>query len=55
MMIVSRLSEMQGNRSATAESLGMSRQTLFNKMRQDQLSDCDGKSINFCVYPLTRF
>src|SRR5262249_6379197 len=38
-MIVSRLSEMKGNRTATAESLGISRKTLFNKMRQYGLSD----------------
>jgi DNA-binding NtrC family response regulator len=41
MMIVSRLSEMKGNRSATADSLGISRKTLFNKMRQYSLSDDD--------------
>ncbi|HEV7843077.1 MAG TPA: sigma 54-interacting transcriptional regulator, partial [Pyrinomonadaceae bacterium] len=34
MMIVSRLSELNGNRTATADSLGVSRKTLFNKMRQ---------------------
>jgi DNA-binding NtrC family response regulator len=34
MMIVSRLSELNGNRTATADSLGISRKTLFNKMRQ---------------------
>ncbi|MEW6208058.1 MAG: sigma-54 dependent transcriptional regulator [Acidobacteriota bacterium] len=39
MMILSRLSEMNGNRTATAESLGISRKTLFNKMRQYGLSD----------------
>ncbi|HEY7547471.1 MAG TPA: helix-turn-helix domain-containing protein, partial [Blastocatellia bacterium] len=39
MMILSRLSEMKGNRTATAESLGISRKTLFNKMRQYGLSD----------------
>ncbi|MEK6320959.1 MAG: sigma-54 dependent transcriptional regulator [Acidobacteriota bacterium] len=38
-MIVSRLSEMDGNRTATAESLGISRKTLFNKMRQYGLAD----------------
>jgi len=38
-MIVSRLGEMKGNRTATAESLGISRKTLFNKMRQYGLSD----------------
>lgn len=39
MMILSRLAEMNGNRTATAESLGISRKTLFNKMRQYGLSD----------------
>lgn len=34
MMIISRLAQMNGNRTATAESLGISRKTLFNKMRQ---------------------
>ena len=38
-MIVSRLAEMKNNRTATAESLGISRKTLFNKMRQYGLSD----------------
>jgi DNA-binding NtrC family response regulator len=33
-VISSRLAEMGGNRTATAESLGISRKTLFNKMRQ---------------------
>ena len=33
-MILSRLAEHRGNRTATAESLGVSRKTLFNKMRQ---------------------
>jgi nitrogen regulation protein NR(I) len=33
-IISSRLAKMAGNRTATAESLGMSRKTLFNKMRQ---------------------
>jgi two-component system nitrogen regulation response regulator GlnG len=33
-IISSRLAEMAGNRTATAESLGISRKTLFNKMRQ---------------------
>ena len=41
MMIVSRLAEHRGNRSATADSLGISRKTLFNKMRQYELSDED--------------
>lgn len=39
MMILSRLAAMKGNRTATAESLGISRKTLFNKMRQYGLSD----------------
>ena len=39
MMIISRLAQMNGNRTATAESLGISRKTLFNKMRQYGLSD----------------
>jgi nitrogen regulation protein NR(I) len=34
MMILARLAEHRGSRSATAESLGVSRKTLFNKMRQ---------------------
>ncbi len=38
MMILARLAEHGGNRSAAAESLGISRKTLFNKMRQHQLS-----------------
>jgi DNA-binding NtrC family response regulator len=33
-VISSRLAEMAGSRTATAESLGISRKTLFNKMRQ---------------------
>jgi DNA-binding NtrC family response regulator len=33
-MILSRLAEHRGSRTATAESLGVSRKTLFNKMRQ---------------------
>ncbi|HEX9943026.1 MAG TPA: sigma-54 dependent transcriptional regulator [Thermoanaerobaculia bacterium] len=33
-MILSRLAEHRGSRTATAESLGISRKTLFNKMRQ---------------------
>ncbi|HEX8890701.1 MAG TPA: sigma-54 dependent transcriptional regulator [Pyrinomonadaceae bacterium] len=39
MMIVSRLSEFKGNRTATADSLGISRKTLFNKMRQYGLGE----------------
>jgi len=33
-LIVSRLAQLRGNRTATAQSLGVSRKTLFNKMRQ---------------------
>ncbi|HEX4952004.1 MAG TPA: sigma-54 dependent transcriptional regulator [Thermoanaerobaculia bacterium] len=33
-LIIRRLAECHGNRTATAESLGISRKTLFNKMRQ---------------------
>ena len=43
-MIVSRLAAQKGNRTATAESLGVSRKTLFNKMRQYELGDADGDS-----------
>jgi DNA-binding NtrC family response regulator len=39
MMIVARLSQLRGNRTATAESLGISRKSLFNKMRQYGLGD----------------
>src|SRR5262245_16901182 len=38
-IISSRLARMAGNRTATAESLGISRKTLFNKMRQYGFSD----------------
>jgi two-component system response regulator AtoC len=38
MLIVSRLAQHKGSRTATAESLGISRKTLFNKMRQYGLS-----------------
>ena len=38
-MIISRLAEMNGNRTATAESLGLSRKSLFNKMRQYGLGE----------------
>lgn len=38
MLIVSRLAQHRGNRTATAESLGISRKTLFNKMRDYNLS-----------------
>jgi DNA-binding NtrC family response regulator len=37
MMIQARLAEHKGNRTATAEGLGISRKTLFNKMRQYNL------------------
>jgi DNA-binding NtrC family response regulator len=37
-MILARLAEHRGSRTATAESLGVSRKTLFNKMRQHGLS-----------------
>ena len=36
-MILARLAAHQGNRTATAKSLGISRKTLFNKMRQYEL------------------
>jgi DNA-binding NtrC family response regulator len=39
MVITSRLAEMRGNRTATADSLDISRKTLFNKMRQYGLGD----------------
>ncbi|HEY4563754.1 MAG TPA: sigma-54 dependent transcriptional regulator, partial [Thermoanaerobaculia bacterium] len=42
-MIVSRLAEHRGSRTATAESLGVSRKTLFNKMRQYGLSGDDSE------------
>ena len=38
-MIMSRLAAHRGNRTVTAESLGVSRKTLFNKMRQYELGD----------------
>jgi len=38
MLIVARLAQHKGNRTATAESLGISRKTLFNKMREYSLS-----------------
>ena len=46
MMILARLSEHRGSRTATAESLGVSRKTLFNKMRQygltgDEIEDAE--------------
>ncbi len=37
-MIARRLAQFRGNRTAAAESLGISRKTLFNKMRQHGLS-----------------
>ena len=40
-MILSRLSAHKGNRTTTAQSLGVSRKTLFNKMRQYDLTDGD--------------
>lgn len=43
-MIISRLTEMNSNRTATAESLGISRKSLFNKMRQYGLTDEDVES-----------
>ncbi len=39
MIITTQLAEMKGNRTATAESLGISRKSLFNKMRQYGLGD----------------
>ncbi|RMH18805.1 MAG: sigma-54-dependent Fis family transcriptional regulator [Acidobacteria bacterium] len=41
-MIRSRLAAHKGNRTATAESLGISRKTLFNKMRHYGLTAADG-------------
>jgi DNA-binding NtrC family response regulator len=41
MMIASRLAELNSNRTATADSLGISRKTLFNKMRQYGLGGND--------------
>jgi DNA-binding NtrC family response regulator len=46
MMILARLAEHRGSRTATAESLGISRKTLFNKMRQygltgDEIEDLE--------------
>lgn len=45
MMIISRLAEMNGNRTATSESLGISRKSLFNKMRQYGLTDGESEAI----------
>jgi len=42
-MILSRLAEQRGSRTATAESLGVSRKTLFNKMRQYGLGTEEGE------------
>ncbi|MCG8454871.1 MAG: sigma-54 dependent transcriptional regulator, partial [Holophagales bacterium] len=42
-MILSRLATHHGNRTSTAKSLGVSRKTLFNKMRQYSLN-ADGPS-----------
>jgi DNA-binding NtrC family response regulator len=39
LMVISRLAEFNGNRTATADSLGISRKTLFNKMRQYGLGE----------------
>jgi DNA-binding NtrC family response regulator len=41
MLIISRLAQHQDNRTATAESLGISRKTLFNKMREYGISGED--------------
>lgn len=38
-MILSRLAEHRGNRTSTAASLGISRKTLFNKLRQYQIGE----------------
>ena len=43
-MIISRLSELNSNRTAAAESLGISRKSLFNKMRQYGLTNDDIES-----------
>ncbi len=40
-LIVSRLAHHRGNRTATADSLGISRKTLFNKMREYGISGAD--------------
>ncbi len=45
MIIVSRLARHKGNRTATAESLGISRKTLFNKMRQYSLGADDREEL----------
>ncbi len=41
-MIVSRLASCNGNRTATADSLGISRKTLFNKMKQYTIDASEG-------------
>jgi DNA-binding NtrC family response regulator len=46
MMIISRLAAMNNNRTATAESLGISRKSLFNKMRQYGLTESDVDTSN---------
>ncbi|HSR53440.1 MAG TPA: sigma-54 dependent transcriptional regulator [Acidobacteriota bacterium] len=43
-MIMSRLASHGGNRNATAESLGISRKTLFNKMKQLNIDYGPGQS-----------
>jgi len=43
-MIRTHLSKHDGNRTATAESLGISRKTLFNKMRQYELEPAASES-----------
>ncbi|HSR53114.1 MAG TPA: helix-turn-helix domain-containing protein, partial [Acidobacteriota bacterium] len=43
-MIMSRLASHGGNRNATAESLGISRKTLFNKMKQLNIDYEPGRS-----------
>jgi len=44
-LIASRLAEHRGNRTATAESLGISRKTLFNKMREYNLGPDDDEGL----------
>jgi len=44
-MILNRLAQFRGNRTAAAESLGVSRKTLFNKIRQYGLSAGDSANI----------